>query len=198
MLSFFKGRVVDVASEGSPRCSQPVPRANLSQICPTPQNKKFTKKITIQESIRKNVPTSKPGFWQVLGFADASTRLSSNDLKFQEEVSIQQGAGYNSRGVPQNSWPSRWRDQATIFGGSTATFGDILEKYRSWVPGWILGTLVSQSRLGWESGDPINFMMNRKNKWVPRINKFANGEIWGNRTEMESLQISLLNRASPR
>ena len=36
----------------------------------------------------KNVPTSKSGYWQVSGFADASTRLSSNDLKFQEEASI--------------------------------------------------------------------------------------------------------------
>ena len=40
-------------------------------------------------------------------------------------------------------------------------------------------------------GDPINFMMNGKNKWVPGVNKFANGEIWGNRTEIESLQIFL-------
>ena len=36
----------------------------------------------------KTIPTSKPGFWQVSGFADASTLLPSNDLKFQEEVSI--------------------------------------------------------------------------------------------------------------
>ena len=57
-------------------------------------------------------------------------------------------------------------------------------------PGWILGKCISESRLGWESGDPTNFMMHRKNKWVPGGNKFADGEIWGNRTEMESLQIS--------
>ena len=37
---------------------------------------------------QKNAPTSKPDFWQVSGLVDASTRLSSNDLKIQEEVSI--------------------------------------------------------------------------------------------------------------
>ena len=76
------------ASEGSPSSGQPVPRANLSQICPTPQNKKSTKNRKSKNPFEKNTPTSKPGFWQVSGFADASTRLSSNDLKFQEEVSI--------------------------------------------------------------------------------------------------------------
>ena len=91
---------------------------------------------------------------------------------------------------PENSWPSRWRNQATKILGSATKFDDILEKYRSWVSGWILGKCVSESRLGWESGDPTNFMMNRKNKWVPGGNKFANGEMCGNRTEIESLQIS--------
>ena len=80
------------ASEGSPGSGQPVPRANLSQICPTPQNKKSTKQIfkKHRESIRKTKtrPPSKPCCWQVSEFADASTRLPSNDLKFQEEVSI--------------------------------------------------------------------------------------------------------------
>ena len=74
--------------------------------------------------------------------------------------------------------------------GSATKFDEIFEKYRNWVSGWILGKCVSESRLGWEAGDPTNFVMNRKNKWVPRVNEFANGEIWGNWTEMESLQIS--------
>ena len=76
------------ASAGSPGILPAGSPGNSKPDLPNAPKQEVHEKLKIQESTRKNAPTSKPGFWQVSGFADASTRLSSNDLKFQEEVSI--------------------------------------------------------------------------------------------------------------
>ena len=60
--------------------------------------------LKIQESIRKKCPPSKKGFGQVSKFVAACRNMFYIRPKFKEGVSIKQGAGYNSRGVPKNPW----------------------------------------------------------------------------------------------